>query len=99
MTCMLCYHVMKVTGTLTVKLYILTLFEMKFWNCRENFEKRLSVRATAPPQPLQFLLQIWTFYLISFFEMKCRPGPTGPIGATPVPVFVCAFSIFFMHSW
>jgi len=40
MTCMLCYHVMKVTGTLTVKLYILTLFEMKFWNCRENFEKR-----------------------------------------------------------
>mgnify|MGYP007091379943 CR=1 FL=1 len=27
--------------TLTVKLYILTLFEMIFWNCRDNFENKI----------------------------------------------------------
>ena len=32
--------------------------------------------------PFHFLLQKWNFF--SFFEMKCRPVPTGPIGAMPV---------------
>ena len=32
--------------------------------------------------PFHFLLQKWNF--LSFFEMKCRPVPTGPIGAMPV---------------
>jgi len=27
--------------TLTVKLYILTLFEMIFWNYRDNFENKV----------------------------------------------------------
>jgi len=26
--------------TLTVKLFMLTLFEMIFWNCRDNFENK-----------------------------------------------------------
>jgi len=26
---------------MTVKLYILTLFEMIFWNCRDNFENKV----------------------------------------------------------
>ena len=34
-----------------------------------------------PPSPSLFIANLDVLFF-SFFEMKCRPGPTGPIGAT-----------------
>ena len=36
-----------------------------------------------PTPPLNFYCKLDVLFF-SFFEMKCRPGPTGPIRATPV---------------
>ena len=46
--------------TLTIKLYILTLFEMIFWNCRDNFENKVE-RAIWHYLKQLVLLQ-WTFW-------------------------------------
>ena len=36
-----------------------------------------------PPPPFIFIENVDVLFF-SFFEMKCRPGPTGPVGAKPV---------------
>ena len=70
--------------------------------CRENFEsnyeakwciltpfetyaRRLLGDSIVLPTPFMCIENLDVLYF-SFFEMKCRPGPTGPIGATPVIV-------------
>jgi len=51
----------------------------------ETYARRLLGDSIVLPTPFMFIENLDVLFF-SFFEMKCRPGPTGPIGATPVIV-------------
>ena len=56
----------------------------------ETYARRLLGDSTVLPT-LFIFIENFNVLFFSFFQMKCRPGPTGPIGATPVGVFNIIF--------